>query len=73
MALGNKKSGIIHDKTGFVIEDYNYEMAAQKIRELWNDEEMYEDFSLRSIRNVETRFTVEHEVQRLKTLYANVL
>ena len=70
---GGLAESIIHDKTGFVIKDYNYKMAAQKIRELWNDEEMYKDFSLRSIRNVETRFTVEHEVQRLKTLYANVL
>ena len=66
---GGLPETVIHEKSGYVIEDGEYIIAANKIIELFQNEELYDSFSSAAKENVKSKFLLKHELERLQQLY----
>lgn len=64
---------IIDGKSGFVIRDYNYLNAANRIMELTSDDGLYNQFSSAALRNVKEKFTIKSEVNHLLSIYKSLM
>lgn len=61
------------DKSGYIVGANQTGHIVKKVISLWNTKEEYFSFSERAISHSHEKYTVEHEVNRLKNLYNNVL
>ena len=66
---GGMPEAIVDGKTGYIVNDYDYVEAANKIMVLMNDKDLYESFSAEAIENVKTKFTVKCEIDRVMSVY----
>ena len=66
---GGLPEAVIKDKTAIVHDYSETEKMVQKCLEIWNDRELYFEYSKNAIEYVNTNFTLKHEEEKLKKLY----
>lgn len=64
---------LIHGKTGYCVEPYHVEKAANHIVNLWEFPEKYTEFSGNSIAFSQANFSIENEVDKLSALYQSLM
>jgi glycosyltransferase involved in cell wall biosynthesis len=64
---------ISQNKSGYCVESFNTEKAANVIEALWKNEKKYNSFSENAIKHANTNFSVDVEVNKLIELYHNIL
>ncbi len=60
---------VIHNQTGFLVDTYKIEQAADYIIELWNSPRKYTQFSTQAITHAQDNFNVNRECDSLTNLY----
>ncbi|REE81995.1 glycosyltransferase involved in cell wall biosynthesis [Lutibacter oceani] len=70
---GGLPEAIIHGKTGYCINTYNVDSAANYIKELFQDSKKYHLFSKNAIEYVNENFTTTTEVEKLVGLYKRLI
>ena len=63
---------LIDGKTGYSVDSFDIEGAAQSMLSLWKDKEQYNSFSKEAIRFVNSKFTILDEVNSLQKLYIDL-
>ena len=66
---GGLPEAVLKNKTAIVCDYSENEKMVQKCLEIWNDKELYFEYSKNAIEYVNTNFTLRHEQERLTKLY----
>ena len=64
---------VIHDETGYCVDSYAIEEAANYIIDLWKTPQKYSRFSKSAIEHSQSKFSVKMEVDRLSELYETLI
>ncbi|WP_456439192.1 glycosyltransferase family 4 protein [Psychroserpens sp.] len=63
---------VSHEKTGYCVKPYAIDEAASYIEKLWKSPELYSKFSKAAIKKSQANFSINMEVERLRTLYQSL-
>jgi len=64
---------IVIEKTGLVVDLIDFKDLCEQVFKLWSNQEMYLEFSKKSIENAQSKYDVDREVSLLKTMYQKIL
>lgn len=70
---GGTKEIVIHNKTGYIIKPYSFDILADNLEQLLKDKKLYHKFSKNGKERIENKFSYDDMIDSIFDLYSSII